>query len=268
MQIGSWEFDFENHKYIMGILNVTPDSFSDGGLLSDVEKAVARALQMKEEGAHIIDIGGESTRPGHTPISEEEEMRRILAVIPAVKEATGLPISVDTYKAKVAEAAILAGADMINDIWGFRKDPDMAKVCAKYQVPCCLMHNRTEAVYEDLMEEIKQDLQISVNLALENGIAPEKILLDPGIGFGKTTEQNLLVLNRLEELQELGYPILLGTSRKSVIGNTLNLPVEEREEGTIATTVMGAMKGCGVFRVHNVRGNERALRMAEAVMGQ
>lgn len=266
MRIGNQEFDVKNETYIMGILNVTPDSFSDGGSFYDVDSAVRHAGDMIEKGAHILDIGGESTRPGHVQISEEEEIARIVPIIKAIKATYDIPISVDTYKSRVAEAAILAGADLINDIWGLKYDGTMAEVIARYDKPCCIMHNRRNTDYQNFMEDVLADLQESVTLAKQAGIADNQIILDPGVGFAKTYEQNLEVIARLDELKELGYPILLGTSRKSVIGLTLDLPVEERLEGTLVTTVMAVEQGCAFVRVHDVRENVRAIQMTEAIM--
>lgn len=266
MLIGNREFDVKNKTYIMGILNVTPDSFSDGGSFYDVESALKHAENMIKKGAHILDIGGESTRPGHTQITEEEEIARVVPIIKAIKANYDIPVSVDTYKSKVAEAAILAGADLINDIWGLKYDGTMAAVIAKYNKPCCLMHNRREADYQNFMEDVLADLQESVALAKKAGIQEEHIILDPGVGFAKTYEQNLEIIGRLEELKGLGYPVLLGTSRKSVIGLTLDLPVEERLEGTLVTTVMAVEKGCAFVRVHDVLENARAIQMAERII--
>lgn len=266
MRIGNKEFDVKNKTYIMGILNVTPDSFSDGGSFCDVDKALEHAKDMIEKGAHILDIGGESTRPGHTQISEEEEIARIVPIIKAIKATYDIPVSVDTYKSRVAEEAILAGADLINDIWGLKYDGTMAEVIARYDVPCCLMHNRRDTDYRNLMEDVQKDLKESVAIARQAGIAEEKIILDPGVGFAKTYEQNLEVIARMGELKALGYPLLLGTSRKSVIGLTLDLPVEERLEGTLVTTVMAVEQGCAFVRVHDVEENARAIWMAEAIL--
>lgn len=252
----------------MGILNVTPDSFSDGGSFYDVDSAVRHAEDMIKKGAHILDIGGESTRPGHTQISEEEEIARIVPIIKAIKAKFDIPVSVDTYKSKVAEAAILAGADLINDIWGLKYDGTMAEVIAKYGKPCCLMHNRHNTDYQNFMEDVLKDLKESVALAKQVGIAADKIILDPGVGFAKTYEQNLEIIARIGELKQLGYPVLLGTSRKSVIGLTLDLPVEERLEGALVTTVMAVEQGCAFVRVHDVQENERAIRMTEAIMAR
>lgn len=254
------------HPYIMGILNVTPDSFSDGGKFNDIDKALQHTEQMMKDGADIIDVGGESTRPGHMKISVAEEIERTCFVIEAIKENFDIPVSLDTYKPEVAEAGLLAGADLINDIWGLKWDDRMAPLIARYGVPCCLMHNRHNTVYGNYLEEVIEDVRESIDIALAAGIKPEQIITDPGIGFAKDTQQNLIMMNNLEKLVELGYPVLLGTSRKSMIGNTLQLPVEEREEGTIATSVIGLMKGCSFFRVHDVKANVRALKMTEAIL--
>lgn len=266
IRIGSREFDLKNHTYIMGILNVTPDSFSDGGKYSGVDQALFRVEEMLKEGMDILDIGGESTRPGYTLLSPEEEKERILSVIQAVKNRFDVPISLDTYKGEVAEAGIQAGADLINDIWGLKYDERMAGVIAKAGIPCCLMHNRKEANYQSLMEDMIADLEETLTIAKGAGISRDKIILDPGIGFGKTYEHNLTVLHHLEEFNSFGCPLLLGASRKSVIGLTLDLPVTERVEGTIATTVIGVMKGCSFVRVHDIKENLRAVRMTEAII--
>ena len=239
MRIGSREFDTAHHTYIMGILNVTPDSFSDGGRYNGLDAALARAEQMVREGADILDVGGESTRPGHTRISDEEEISRVAPVIEALKARFDAPVSVDTYKSAVARAALDAGADLINDIWGLKSDPRMGKL---------------------------SDMRECVRLACEAGIPRDRIILDPGVGFGKTYEMNLEIIDRVDILHELGFPVLLGTSRKSVIGLTLDLPPREREEGTLVTTVWAVQKGCAFVRVHDVEKNKRAIRMAEALM--
>ena len=242
MRIGTQEFDTKENTYIMGILNVTPDSFSDGGKIIGIDAALKRAEQMKGDGAAIIDVGGESTRPGFTPVSVEEEMERILPVIEAIKANIDIPVSVDTYKSQVAEAAILAGADLINDIWGLKADPRMAKVIAEHKVACCLMHNRNNTNYQDFVNDMLDDLRETVSIAKNAGISEEKIILDPGVGFAKNYEQNLIAIRELEKIVELGYPVLLGTSRKSVIGLTLDLPSDERVEGTLVTTVTAVEK--------------------------
>ncbi|WP_343209429.1 dihydropteroate synthase [Anaerolentibacter hominis] len=268
MKIGSRKFKDEK-TYIMGILNVTPDSFSDGGKFDRVETALIHVKDMIDAGADIIDIGGESTRPGHGPqISDEEEKKRVLPVIHAIKERFDIPVSLDTYKPAVAEAGILEGVDMINDIWGLRYDPRMAEVIAEYDVPACLMHNREKADYKNFLEEVEDDLKETLRIAERAGIKQDKIILDPGLGFGKNYEQNLIVLANLEYFKRLNMPLLLGSSRKSVIGMTLDLPVEEREEGTIVTSVLAVQAGYQFVRVHNVAGNKRALRMTEAILEQ
>lgn len=267
MKIGNREFRIKEHTYVMGILNVTPDSFSDGGCWKEKDKALKHVEQMISEGMDILDIGGESTRPGYIRISPEEEIERVVPVIEAVKAHFDIPVSLDTYKSEVARAGIIAGADMINDIWGLKADKDMAEVIAKSNAFCCLMHNRKEADYRSFLEDVKEDLEETIRLAKKAGIAEDKIILDPGVGFGKTYEQNLQIINCLEELKVFGYPLLLGCSRKSVIGLTLDLPVSEREEGTLATTVLAVTKGCSFVRVHEVEKNVRAIRMTEAILG-
>ena len=266
MKIGTKEFDLENELYVMGILNVTPDSFSDGGRYNDLDHALQQAERMVEEGAAILDVGGESTRPNHIKISSEEEIERVCPVIEALKQRFDVPVSLDTYKSDVAVAGIEAGADLLNDIWGLKWDGTMAKVIADAGIACCLMHNRRENVYNDLVEDVLNDLRECVDLALAAGIARDKIMLDPGIGFAKDLDQNLSVMKHIGRIKELGYPILLGTSRKSMIGLTLDLPVSEREEGTLATSIIGLMEGCSVFRVHDVKTNMRGLRMAQAIL--
>ncbi|MBQ3030190.1 MAG: dihydropteroate synthase [Agathobacter sp.] len=265
MRIGTQEFDTKENTYIMGILNVTPDSFSDGGKIIGIDAALKKAEEMKGDGAAIIDVGGESTRPGYTPVSEDEEMDRILPVIEAIKNRIDIPISVDTYKSKVAEAAILAGADLINDIWGLKADPHMAEVIARHEVACCLMHNRNNTEYKDFMSDLVWDLNESVKLAKQAGIAEDKMILDPGIGFAKDYTQNLTAIRDVGKVVELGYPVLLGTSRKSVIGLTLDLPSDKRLEGTLVTTVVAVQNGCSFVRVHDVKENYRAIQMTKAI---
>lgn len=266
MRIGDREFDTENGVYVMGILNVTPDSFSDGGRWLERDAALRQAAKMAAEGAAIIDIGGESTRPGHRPVGAEEEAARVLPVIAAVKRETGLPVSVDTYRHETARLALEAGADMVNDIWGLRYDGgEMARLIAQSGAACCLMHNRKSAEYRDFMPELLEDLRGTLDLAAAAGIARERIILDPGIGFAKSCEQNLTAMHRLDELAALGCPVLLAASRKSVIGLSLGLPVEERLEGTLATTAIGVLQGAAFVRVHDVKENLRAARMALAI---
>ena len=237
MIIGERIFEFDKHTYVMGILNVTPDSFSDG----------------------------ESTRPGYTVVSEDEEIERVVPVITRIKKETDIPISIDTYKSDVASAALSAGADLVNDIWGLKHDSYMAEVIAKYKVPCCIMHNRKDTDYTDFLQDVVSDLQDSLRIAKVAGISDDKIIIDPGIGFAKNYEQNLLMIKNIDILKEFNLPIMLAASRKSVIGLTLNLPVEERLEGTLATTIYGALNGAGIVRVHDVKENVRALRMLRAI---
>ena len=286
LRVRDVEFIWGARTYIMGIINATPDSFSGDGLLAAggdwVDAAVQQGLRFVEEGADILDVGGESTRPGAAPISAEEEMRRVIPVIRALRQATDVPISIDTYKAEVAEAALDAGADMVNDVWGLRMDPDMAPLVARRGVPVILMHNRSRpknAVqearlggryigieYENLIEDVKRELMESVALAHAAGIPDEHIILDPGIGFGKTVEQNLELIDRLDEIAALGYPILLGPSRKSFIGYTLDLPPDQRVEGTAAAVAIGIDRGADIVRVHDVLYMARVARMTDAIV--
>ena len=254
MKIGNHEFDTANETYIMGILNVTPDSFSDGGRFNHMDEALRHAEEMIADGAAIVDIGGESTRPGYTVLSDEEEIARVTPVIEAVKSRFDIPVSIDTYKGNVAEAALQAGADLVNDIWGFKFDCKVAEMTAKYQAACCLMHNRKEAIYDNFLQDMVKDME------------EDKIMLDPGVGFGKTYEMNLEAINHVDVLLPLGFPVLLGTSRKSVIGNTLNLPVDQRVEGTLSTTVIGMLRGCAFVRVHDVKENKRIIDMTKAIL--
>ena len=266
MRIGSREFDKKHHTYIMGILNVTPDSFSDGGRFNHIEAAIKHAGEMIAEGADVIDVGGESTRPGYTKISDEEEISRVVPVIEAIKQRFDIPVSIDTYKSEVAKAAAAAGADLINDIWGLKYDNKMAEVIAENNLACCLMHNRTNTEYSNFMEDMKQDLKETIAIARKAGIADDRIILDPGVGFAKSYENNLEVIRRLGELKELGYPLLLGTSRKSVIGLTLDVPAAERVIGTTVTTVMAVQADCMFVRVHDIKENRQAIEMAEAIL--
>ena len=266
MKIGNREFQIKGHTYVWGILNVTPDSFSDGGKWNHRDRALKHVEDMLKEGADIIDIGGESTRPGCKPLEAEEEIQRVMPILRAVRENFDVPISLDTYKASVARAGIREGADLIHDVWGLKYDPEMAQVIAQSGLPCCLMHNRREAVYEDFLQDTVSDLAQTLRLAEEAGIRRDGIILDPGVGFGKNYQQNLEIIHRLEELDTLGCPLLLGCSRKSVVGLTLDLPVDQRLEGTIVTTVMAVMKGCMFVRVHDVKENVRAVKMAEAIL--
>ena len=268
MIIGNRVFDAEHRTYIMGILNVTPDSFSDGGKFNQMDAALYHAEEMIRDGADIIDVGGESTRPGHTVISDDEEISRVAPVIEAIKSRFDIPVSIDTYKGKVTEAALKAGADLVNDIWGFKFDHKVAELTAQYGAACCLMHNRSEPTYQDYLNDVVADLKECVRIAKDVGISDDKIILDPGVGFGKTYQMNLEIINHVDVLHSLGFPILLGTSRKSVIGQTLNLPTDQRVEGTLATTVVGVLKGCAFVRVHDIKENKRVIQMTEAIMGR
>lgn len=264
MKIGKWEFQ-ENKTEVMGILNVTPDSFSDGGRYNDIDKALLHAERMIQEGAKIIDVGGESTRPGSTAVPEQEEINRVVPVIEAIKKRYDILVSVDTYKAATAKAALEVGADIVNDIWGFQHDEEIAKVTAQYKAACCLMHNRRKAVYENFMEDVLSDLRKSVQIALKAGVLKEHIILDPGVGFAKDLEQNLIVTQQVARLKELGYPVLLAASRKSMIGQVIGEDKDHRLEGTLATSCHAVLSGCQFVRVHDVKENLRAIRMMEAI---
>lgn len=266
MKIGNKEFVIGQRTYIMGILNVTPDSFSDGGTHNRLDDALEHAQRMIDEGADIIDVGGESTRPNYTKISDEEEIARVVPIIEAIRKRWDIPISIDTYKSKVAKAACQAGADLINDIWGLKYDPEMAAVVKAMNAAVCLMHNRKEIDYCNFIDDFQADMQEIIKIAKEAGIDDNKIMVDPGIGFAKTHEMNLTLMKHLEIMEQLGYPVLLGTSRKSMIGNALNVPVDQRLEGTIATSVIGVMKGCHFIRVHDIKENRKAIQMAEAIL--
>ncbi len=268
-RFGEVDICFQKETIIMGILNVTPDSFSDGGKYDEIDTALRRAAQMIQEGAKIIDIGGESTRPGHSPVSYEEELARTVPIIEAITRELNCAVSIDTYKAGVAEAAVQAGAHIINDVWGAKREPKIAEVAAKYNTPIILMHNREVPNYKGrLLDEVVGDLKESVHIALQAGVANENIWLDPGIGFAKNTRQNIEVMQGLEELSAMGYPLLLGTSRKSLVGNVLNLPVEARLEGTSATVCYGIEKGCHILRVHDVKEIARAANMMDVLIGK
>ena len=267
IRIGNRDFNLKNNTYIMGILNVTPDSFSDGGKFNSLDTALNHVEKMLEEGADIIDIGGESTRPNHIKISEDEEIARVVPYIEAVAKRFDVPISIDSYKAKVVHAAINSGANLINDIWGLRYDSELAGEISISGLPCVLMHNRNSCdEYNNFVEDVLDDLRGTLAIADRAGISRDKIILDPGVGFGKNLEQNLMITNNAERLMELDCPVLLATSRKSMIGNTLNLPVDERVEGTIATSVMAVMKGLNFVRVHDIKENKRAIDMTRAIL--
>jgi dihydropteroate synthase len=270
-RIGRRTFTWGERTFVMGILNVTPDSFSGDGLIRDgggpVGTAVNQARAMANEGADLLDIGGESTRPGHAPVDESEELQRVIPVVRAVRAALpDMPLTIDTTKPTVAEAALAAGADAINDIWGVAEDAQLASVAARHGVPIVLMHNRAEARYERLIPEVLDDLRGAIERAVAAGVALDDILIDPGIGFGKTAEHNLALLRDLGELRALGRPILLGTSRKSTLGKVLDLPADQRLEATLATTALGVAAGVDIVRVHDVLANVRAARIADAIV--
>lgn len=264
MRIGNKELA-DNKTHVMGILNVTPDSFSDGGRFVTMDKLIAHVDEMIQDGAAIIDVGGESTRPGYTMISDEEEISRVVPAIEAIKARKDILVSIDTYKSAVAEAAICAGADMVNDIWGLQYDRKMYKMIKQYDVSVTITHNKNKTQYNDFEKDVVVELKHLADMAEQNGILREKIILDPGVGFAKTVEQNLLAIKNIGEFTKLGYPILLGTSRKSVIGNTLSLPVDERLEGTLATTALAVQNDVRFVRVHDVKENVRLIKMLEAI---
>ncbi len=262
--IGGRHFEWGSRTYLMGIINVTPDSFSGDGLGSDGDRAVSQGMRMVRDGADMVDVGGESTRPGHQPISVGQEIARTEAVVARLAREAGVPISIDTYKLEVAEAAVAAGATMLNDIWGLTRSPALAELAAAKNCALVVMHNQDGTDYaHDLIDEIKRFLRSSIDRALEAGVPRERVLIDPGIGFGKTAEQNWVVMRRLTELRELGQPVLIGTSRKSFIGKLLDLPVSERVEGTAATVTAAVLRGADVVRVHDVREMARVVRTAD-----
>jgi len=265
MIIGNKKFDLSNHTYIMGILNVTPDSFSDGGMHNTLDAALKHAEKMINEGADIIDVGGESTRPGFIEVTAPEEIERTTPIIERIKSEFNIPVSIDTYKPETAAAALRAGADIVNEVKNICDWPAMLKVISDAECVCCLTHNRAEYNYKNFKEEFVTDLQAIYNAAIEAGIGKDKIILDPGIGFAKTYEDNLYVLNHLEVMNGYGCPWLLGTSRKSVIGKTLDLPTDERLEGTLATTALGVLNKASFVRVHDVKENKRFITMMEAI---
>lgn len=266
MKCRDLELELGQRTLIMGILNVTPDSFSDGGAYVALEDAVQRARQMVQEGADIIDVGGESTRPGSEKVSAEEELRRVIPVIKELHRQTDVLISIDTYKAEVAKQALLAGAHIINDVWGAQADPQMGQVAAEFGCPIILMHNRPNMDYKHFIEDVVEDLQKSIQAVLASGVRREQIIVDPGIGFAKTYEHNLRLMKHLYILTELGYPVLLATSRKSMIRQTLELPAEEVKEGTAATVALGIYQGCDIVRVHDVKEMKRVAVMTDAIV--
>ena len=269
-RIGPTKFIWGDRTYVMGILNVTPDSFSGDGLITGgdpLRAALDQAKRMVDEGADLLDIGGESTRPGHAPVDAAEEIGRVIPIVAAVHDALpDVPLSIDTTKAVVAEAALAAGATLLNDVWGVGPDPAMAELAASAHVPLIVMHNRDEARYDDVVREVIDDLRRALDRAEQLGIGPEDLIVDPGIGFGKTADHNVTLLRHLDALTVLGRPILLGTSRKSTIGRILDLPADERLEGTLATTALGVASGVDIVRVHDVRANIRAARVADAIV--
>lgn len=268
IKAGQYTLDYGNKTLIMGILNVTPDSFSDGGKYNHVENAVQHARQMIEDGADILDIGGESTRPGYERISDEEEISRVVPAIEAITKELHIPISIDTYKSEVAKEAVDAGAAIINDIWGAKADPEIADVAAETGVPIILMHNRNDRNYTNFIRDVLNDLYESITIAKKAGVKDYQIILDPGIGFAKDLAENLEMMRHLDTLVSLGYPVLLGTSKKSMIGGVLDLPVSERTEGTGATVCFGIQQGCQIVRIHDVKEMSRTAKMMDALMGK
>ncbi|RHW31830.1 dihydropteroate synthase [Neobacillus notoginsengisoli] len=265
---GQYVLDYGKKTIVMGILNVTPDSFSDGGRFNAADRAVARAKEMVEQGADIIDIGGESTRPGHAPVSVEEELRRVIPIVEVLAKEVDAPISVDTYKAEVARRALEAGAHIINDVWGAKAEPAIASVAAEFNAPIILMHNRDNRNYDMFTRDVFADLYESIIIAKKAGVEDSQIILDPGIGFAKDFKENIEMMQNLETLVALGYPVLLGTSRKTFIGRVLDLPPEERMEGTGATVCYGIQKGCQMIRIHDVKEMARMAKMMDALMGR
>jgi len=268
IQCGPHRLEYQHRTLIMGILNVTPDSFSDGGKFNDNKKALIHAKEMVRDGADIIDIGGESTRPGHEPINTKEEISRIVPVISELSKEISIPISIDTYKAETAKSALEAGAHIINDVWGAKKDPEIANVAAEHDVPIILMHNRENRNYTNFIRDVLQDIYESISIAKKAGVKDENIILDPGIGFAKDVKENIEMMKNLDKLVGLGYPVLLATSRKTMIGQILDLPVGERLEGTGATICFGIEKGCQLIRVHDVKEMSRMAKMMDVLVGK
>ena len=263
-EIDGHRFEWGARTYVMGIVNVTPDSFSGDGLGSDADAAVEQGLRMVREGADMLDVGGESTRPGHVPVTANEEISRTEAVVRRLAVESGLPVSIDTYKLEVAEVAVAAGATILNDVWGLTRSPAIADLAARHGCGLVVMHNQDGTDYAgDLMKEIKRFLAVAASRAIAAGVPKEKVIIDPGIGFGKTADQNWEVMRRFAELRELGHPILIGTSRKSFIGKLLELPVTDRLEGTAATVVAAVLRGADIVRVHDVLPMTRAVRVAD-----
>jgi dihydropteroate synthase len=268
IQCGSYTLDYGKKTLIMGVLNVTPDSFSDGGKYNTIDNAVRRATEMVEQGVDIIDIGGESTRPGYTPISVEEELSRLIPIIEAITKSVPVPLSIDTFKAETAKETIKAGAHIINDIWGAKADPNMGKVAAELKVPIILQHNRDNNQYQSFFRDCLNDIYESISIVKKAGVKDEQIILDPGIGFAKDLSKDLEMMRNLDTFVALGYPVLLGPSRKRMIGGVLDLPVNERLEGTGAAVCFGIQKGCQIFRVHDVKEISRMAKMMDALVGK
>jgi dihydropteroate synthase len=265
---GPYTLDYGKKSLIMGVLNVTPDSFSDGGRYNEIDRAVERAKEMVQDGVDIIDIGGESTRPGYTPISVDEELSRVVPVIEAISKEVPVPLSIDTFKAETAKESIKAGAHIINDIWGAKADPQMGEVAAELKVPIILQHNRDNQDYSLFFRDCLNDMYESIALVKEAGVEDEQIILDPGIGFAKDFPLDIEMMRNLDIFVKLGYPVLLGPSRKRMIGNVLGLPVDERMEGTGAAVCYGIEKGCHIFRVHDVKPISRMAKMMDALVGK
>jgi dihydropteroate synthase len=266
LEFGKYKLPIGKKTYVMGILNITPDSFSDGGSYNDLDAAIKKAKEFVLEGADIIDVGGESTRPGYTEIAPEEEIKRIVPVIERLVRELDVPISIDTSKAMVAEKALLAGAHIINDVWGLQRDSELAGVVSRFGAGVVMMHNKNDKIYNDFMSEVLAFLRKSIEIAKKAGIAYDHMAVDPGVGFGKTLEHNLEIMRRLKELNVLNLPILIGTSRKSFIGNVLNLTVDDRLEGTAATVTLGIANGADIIRVHDVKEMSRVSRMTDAMV--
>ncbi|MBS4210824.1 dihydropteroate synthase [Bacillus sp. FJAT-50079] len=268
MSCGPYKLNFNEKTLIMGILNTTPDSFSDGGRYNTREIAIEHARKMVADGADIIDIGGESTRPGHTPVTAEEESERVVPVIETLAQTIAVPLSIDTYKAETAHRAIAAGAHIINDIWGAKKDPEIANVAAQHHVPIILMHNRDNQNYDVFIRDVLHDLYESITIAKKAGVNDDQIILDPGIGFAKGYNEDIEIMKNLDKIVSLGYPVLLALSRKRMIGTALDLPVEERIEGTGAANCFGIQKGCHMIRVHDVKEMSRMAAMTDVLIGK
>lgn len=267
MIIGNKNFDTKNNVYIMGILNVTPDSFSDGGKFNDLDKALFQVENMIKNGVDLIDVGGESTRPGHTRISDDEEIERVLPILRNIKSNFDIPISLDSYKSTVVSATS-EYIDLVNDIWGLKYDDKMADLIAKLELPCCLMHNRKKLNYTDFWKDFIDDINEMLNIAKKAGISKDRIILDGGVGFQKTYEQNLMVINRTEELCRYDLPVIIATSKKSVIGLTIDKPIDKRVAGTLATTAIGVMKGASFVRVHDVEPNCDVIKMVKSIVNE